>query len=43
VIRESELDAVLPALRQYRGDVLQSTLSTEVEDALRESLASPRV
>lgn len=42
VIKESELDAVLPALRQFRGDVLQSTLSTEVEDALRQSLASPR-
>ncbi|HSK51458.1 MAG TPA: DUF1269 domain-containing protein [Clostridia bacterium] len=38
VIKESEADATLAALRQYRGDVLQTTLPTEVEDALRQAL-----
>jgi uncharacterized membrane protein len=38
VIRESEADATLAALRQYRGDVIQTTLPTEVEDALRAAL-----
>jgi uncharacterized membrane protein len=38
VIRASEADATLAALRQYRGDVIQTTLPTEVEDALRAAL-----
>lgn len=38
VIKESEADATLAALRQYHGDVLQTTLPTEVEDALRQAL-----
>jgi uncharacterized membrane protein len=38
VIKESEADATLAALRQYSGDVLQTTLPTEVEDALRQAL-----
>jgi uncharacterized membrane protein len=38
VIRESEADSTLAALRQYRGDVIQTTLPTEVEDALRAAL-----
>jgi len=40
VIKESDLDATLAALRQFRGDVIQSTLSSEAEDALRQALAS---
>jgi uncharacterized membrane protein len=42
VIRESDADATLAALRQYRGDVLQSTLTSEAEDALRQALAAAR-
>jgi len=42
VIKESDLDATLGALRQFRGDVIQSTLSSEAEEALRSALAVPR-
>jgi uncharacterized membrane protein len=38
VIRESEADSTLAALRQYRGDVIQTTLPAELEDALRAAL-----
>lgn len=38
VVKESNADAVLATLRQYRGDVIQTTLDTEAEEALRESL-----
>ena len=38
VVKESNADATLAALRQYRGDVIQTTLDTEAEEALRESL-----
>jgi uncharacterized membrane protein len=38
VVRESNADAVLAALRQYRGDVLQTTLDSETEEALRQAL-----
>ena len=38
VVKESNADAVLAALREYRGDVLQTTLDTEAEEALRETL-----
>lgn len=38
VVRKSNLDAVMPALRQLRGDVIQTTLDTEVDDALRQAL-----
>jgi uncharacterized membrane protein len=38
VVREADLDAVLAGLRDLPGDVLQSTLSTEAEDALRHAL-----
>ena len=38
VTKEIEADAVTAALRQFRGDVLQSTLSSEAEDALRQAL-----
>jgi uncharacterized membrane protein len=42
VIKDSDLDASLGALRQFRGDVLQSTLSSEAEEALRSALAVAR-
>jgi uncharacterized membrane protein len=38
VTKEVDADAVTAALRQFRGDVLQSTLSSEAEDALRQAL-----
>jgi uncharacterized membrane protein len=38
VVREADLDAVLAALRDLPGEVLQSTLSTEAEEALRHAL-----
>jgi uncharacterized membrane protein len=39
VIKEADVDAVMAALRSYRGDVIQTTLSTEAEEALRETLS----
>jgi uncharacterized membrane protein len=42
VIKESDADATIAALRRFRGDVLQSTLTSEAEDALREALAPTR-
>lgn len=42
VLREADADATIAALRQFRGDVVQSTLSSEAEDALREALTSAR-
>lgn len=41
VVREADADALLAALRDYRGDVLQTTLSSETADALREALGRP--
>ena len=38
VVRESNADAVLAALRPYRGDVIQTTLESELEEALRQAL-----
>ena len=38
VTKAVDADAVTAALRQFRGDVLQSTLSSEAEDALRQAL-----
>ena len=38
VVKEADTDAVFAALRTFRGDVVQSTLATEAEDALREAL-----
>jgi len=38
VVKESDADALLAALRTFKGDVIQTTLGTEVEEALRESL-----
>jgi uncharacterized membrane protein len=42
VVKQSELDAVLAALRRYRGDVIQTTLDSEAEEALRRALAPAR-
>jgi uncharacterized membrane protein len=38
VVRSSNLDATIAALRPYRGDVLQTTLPTEVEEAIEQAL-----
>jgi uncharacterized membrane protein len=40
VVKESQLDAVLAALRQYRGDVIQTTLDSETEEALRQAVGA---
>ncbi len=40
VIKESYADATLAALREFRGDVIQTTLDSEAEDALRQALHS---
>ena len=39
VVKQSEADATLAALRQFKGDVIQTTLSEEDEAALRQALA----
>jgi uncharacterized membrane protein len=41
VIKQGDADAVMAALRPYRGEVLQTTLSTEAEEALRDALSRP--
>jgi uncharacterized membrane protein len=38
VTRQTDADAVLAALRPYRGEVIQSTLDSETEEALRSAL-----
>jgi uncharacterized membrane protein len=38
VVRQSEADAVMAALRGYKGDVIQTTLDSEAEEALRQTL-----
>jgi uncharacterized membrane protein len=38
VVKESDADAVTAALRNYKGDVIQTTFDSESEDALREAL-----
>lgn len=38
VVKESNADATLAALRQYRGDVIQTNLDSEAEEALRQAL-----
>lgn len=39
VLEESQSDATLAALRQFSGEVVQTTLSTEAEEALRQALS----
>ena len=38
VVKEADADAVLAALRGFRGDVIQTTLDSEAEEALRLAL-----
>ncbi|HET9615098.1 MAG TPA: DUF1269 domain-containing protein [Candidatus Limnocylindrales bacterium] len=38
VVKQADLDPVIAALRAFRGDVLQSNLSAEAEEALRRAL-----
>jgi uncharacterized membrane protein len=38
MVRESDSDAAMAALRPFSGDVIQSTLGAEAEDALRQAL-----
>jgi uncharacterized membrane protein len=38
VVKSSNADATLAALRQFRGDVIQTTLDSEAEESLREAL-----
>ncbi len=39
VVREADADATTAALRPFGGDLIQSTLSTEAEEALRQALS----
>jgi uncharacterized membrane protein len=39
VVKEADADALIPALEPFKGDVIQTTLSTETEDALKAALA----
>jgi uncharacterized membrane protein len=39
VVKQSDADAVMAALRAYKGDVIQTTLDSEAEEALRAALA----
>jgi uncharacterized membrane protein len=38
VVKQADADAVMAALRPYRGDVIQTTLDTESEEALHDAL-----
>jgi uncharacterized membrane protein len=38
VVKASDSDATLAALREFRGEVIQSSLSADAEDALKEAL-----
>jgi uncharacterized membrane protein len=38
VVRASDADATLAALRSFHGDVIQTTLDSEAEEALRQAL-----
>lgn len=38
VVKESNADATTAALRQYHGDVIQTTLDSDAEEALRQAL-----
>ena len=38
VVKESNADAVMAALRSYKGDIIQTTLDSEGEEALRQAL-----
>ncbi len=38
VVKQNDADAVMAALRQFKGDVIQTTLDSETEEALRQAL-----
>lgn len=38
VVKQAEADAVMAALRPYHGDVIQTNLDSEAEDALRDAM-----
>lgn len=38
VVKEADADATTAALRQFKGDIIQSNLDSEAEEALREAL-----
>ena len=38
VVNQSDVDSLIPTLGQFKGDVLQTTLPSETEDALRAAL-----
>ena len=38
VVKDAEADALIPALRDFEGDVIQTTLDEEAEEALRQAL-----
>lgn len=38
VVKEAQIEPVIAALRPFRGDLVQTTVSTETEDALRQAL-----
>jgi uncharacterized membrane protein len=39
VVREAHTDALVAALRPFKGEVIQTTLSSDAEEELREALA----
>jgi uncharacterized membrane protein len=39
VVKQSDADAVMAALRSYKGDVIQTTLDSDAEEALRSALS----
>ena len=39
VIKDAVADATIPALRQYHGEVIQTTLDTDTEHALRDAMS----
>jgi uncharacterized membrane protein len=38
VVRDSDADALTAALREFQGDLIQTTLDSEAETALRQAL-----
>jgi uncharacterized membrane protein len=38
IIKDAVADAVIPALRQYHGQVIQTTLDDDVEQAIRDAM-----
>jgi uncharacterized membrane protein len=40
VIKDTVADAVIPALRSYHGELIQTTLDSETEESLRQALST---